>query len=816
MEIFFFDMEGYPLYQGGLEYLFGFYSPSIKADNNFIGFEAHSFEEEGLAFKNVINFLKTHLNSYPKANIYFYNHYEVTALKKLSEKHTLDLDDQLFLDNLLNNSEKMIDLFKVVKESILVGEPKYSIKNLEFFFLSGGRNQEVKSAVDSIVQYSNYIVSSDRNIMNQIIKYNEQDCFSTMLLRDWLLELKKYFNIKNDVFVTPNEDTDKLKKKLQKKLQIEKDIKDLILLIKNSRLSELQGLLVNILFFHDRETKAEYVKRKEVENKNNDELLEDDSVITNLKFLHKEGTKKEGIKYIFNFPTQPHKVKRNNKVEDLLDKSNNLLVSEISENSITLETKSSAKYEYLNSLIISSFPNTISIKIFEAIKIIVLKSISGLNYDLVEKILRRKFFEIPQKDMILQSDSLDNKLKKTLNILRDMNNDFLVIQGPPGTGKSFFSSLIIRSLLEKGKKIAVVSNSNNAVDLLLGKITENLFKFKVLRVTGKNKSASHKVSLDILNNSNISKGSIADLDISSYSLVAMTVFSFVKTNLDKIDKFDYIFIDEAGQVPIANALPLALKTEKLVLVGDQAQLSNPVKAFHPYMSGKSILHFITNNKLVISSNHGIFLDTSFRMNKEICKIVSEVFYKNKLFSRPLLKKIAFNNKDLENIFDSNILFVEVDHKGFNTSNEEEANVIKSLYKVLINQSYIEGNTKRKVISDDIIIITPYNAQSVLIKQKIPGAKVGSVDIFQGQESCIVIVSMSKSNMNSKSFDFLMNIERNNVAVSRAKALVIYVIGSNLLNLKINSEDVMSKMNYFLNLYYKSKVLKKSELECYLI
>jgi len=177
----FFDMEGDPFYPDGLEYLFGFYYLS-DGEMVFKPFWASDHEEEKLTFNEVMDFVTEHLAQHPKAHIYHYNHYEETAFKRLSTQYATKETE---VDDLLRN-HKLVDLYKVVREAIRVSEPGYSIKNLETFYMEK-REAKVASATDSIIFYEQWRKTGDEKLLEQICDYNEDDCRSTQLLRDWLL-----------------------------------------------------------------------------------------------------------------------------------------------------------------------------------------------------------------------------------------------------------------------------------------------------------------------------------------------------------------------------------------------------------------------------------------------------------------------------------------------------------------------------------------------------------------------------------------------------------------------------------------------------
>src|SRR3546814_7684638 len=86
-----FDMEGDPLFDGGLEYLFGIVTVD-DGEERFHAFWAHDRDEEKAAFQQAADFMVDRLRRYPDAHIYHYAAYEETALKRLrSEEHTSEI-----------------------------------------------------------------------------------------------------------------------------------------------------------------------------------------------------------------------------------------------------------------------------------------------------------------------------------------------------------------------------------------------------------------------------------------------------------------------------------------------------------------------------------------------------------------------------------------------------------------------------------------------------------------------------------------------------------------------------------------------------
>lgn len=178
----FFDMEGDPFFdQDGLEYLWGI----VTADGAGPGFTAlwgRDREEEREALERFIDLIGERRERHPDLHIYHYAPYEVTALKRLAGAHGTREEE---LDQLLRD-QVFVDLYKVVREAMLISQPSYSIKKVEAFYLED-RETAVTDGGDSIIAFERWLENRDDSLLEEIAAYNRDDCISTLKLRDWLL-----------------------------------------------------------------------------------------------------------------------------------------------------------------------------------------------------------------------------------------------------------------------------------------------------------------------------------------------------------------------------------------------------------------------------------------------------------------------------------------------------------------------------------------------------------------------------------------------------------------------------------------------------
>src|SRR5206468_6043536 len=115
-------------------------------------------------------------------------------------------------------------------------------------------------------------------------------------------------------------------------------------------------------------------------------------------------------------------------------------------------------------------------------------------------------------------------------------------------------------------------------------------------------------------------------------LVAGTAWLFADPRLDQT--LDALFIDEAGQVALADALAVATAAKHVVLLGDPLQLAQVSQATHPGTSGASVLEHLLGSDATIPPDRGLFLEHTYRMHPDVSRFVSEVVYDDRLQSAP--------------------------------------------------------------------------------------------------------------------------------------------------------------------------------------
>jgi uncharacterized protein len=392
----------------------------------------------------------------------------------------------------------------------------------------------------------------------------------------------------------------------------------------------------------------------------------------------------------------------------------------------------------------------------------------------------------------------DDVLQATTEAVAALDESYVFIQGPPGAGKTYTSAHVIVELLRQGKRIGVASNSHKAIHNLLDKVEEIATK-RAVKFQGIKKSTSGESGYTGKYITSVTGKADVSLEV---ELLAGTAWLFADARFDQ--HLDYLFIDEAGQVSVANVVAMATSAKNIVLVGDQMQLGQPIQGVHPGEAGRSILEFLLQDRATVPADRGIFLSKTWRLRPEISQFISDAFYEGRLepASGNTNRQLLFM-ANMEGVSPHGIHFVPVAHSGCSQKSAEEGEVIKDLYQKLLQQRFQEKPGKiRAMKSDDILVVSPYNVQVNYLSSILPeGARVGTVDKFQGQEAPVVMVSMTTSGAEylPRDIEFLFSANRLNVAISRAQCLTIVVASPELLATPCRTIEQLRLVNKFCQL-----------------
>jgi uncharacterized protein len=378
-----------------------------------------------------------------------------------------------------------------------------------------------------------------------------------------------------------------------------------------------------------------------------------------------------------------------------------------------------------------------------------------------------------------------------------LDGGVLAIQGPPGAGKTFTGARMIIDVVRAGKKVGITAVSHKVIRNLLDEVVRAAAEEKRLvrcmhRCTDKSKTPGPDIDEETDSGKAVTKILNGDYDV-----VGGTAWLWSKDDL--ACAVDVLVVDEAGQMSLANVLACAQATKNLVLLGDPQQLEQPQKAFHPEGSELSALEYLLEGHETMPEERGLFLGVTWRLHPEICQFTSELFYEGKLGPHPSLgvQKLCGPTSFAR----AGLFYVPVVHEGNQNSSPEEAicvtEIVKSLVAPGVTWTNRHGEAK-SVTLDDVLIVAPYNAQVSEIAERIPRARVGTVDKFQGQEAPVVIYSTATSSPEDAphGMEFLFSRHRLNVATSRARCLCILVGNPQLFEPNCRTPEQMRMANAF--------------------
>jgi uncharacterized protein len=771
----FFDMESDPwALDGGLEYLFGVVEVA-EGNATFKPLWAHDRAKEKETFEEFVDLVIERLNAHPGMHVYHYAPYEPSALKRLMGRHgTREAE----VDRLLRG-EVLVDLYRVVRQSLLASRESYSLKDIEALYLPQ-RVDAISEAGSSIVAYEKWIENRDPAILEAIAAYNEQDCRSTWLLRGWLEarrpEAEKKFGIVIPrPVVQPSEPSIELKEWERNIEELSSQLTDgaPVAPPRSERAVSARWLLGQQLWWHRREQKSDWWGYYERLKMTVEELVADSESIGGLVYVGDVGAVKQSVLHRYEFPPQDHKVVVGMSPVDPRTKKPAGEVHAVDNIAgwIDLRRRKGSQVPHPTALI----PPT----------------------PIEDRVLRDAIQRVAESVVV---DGIDGsgpyRATRDLLLLAPprAQDSYLPIQGPPGTGKTTLGAQMIVERLQAGRRIGVTAISHKVIGNLLDAVSREAerrgYELRALQKATVDQRCSSKAVECTDSNQDVDDALAAE----EVDLVAGTGWLFARDAIE--GKLDDLFIDEAGQMSLANVIAASTCASNLVMLGDPNQLAQPSKGAHPDGADLSALDHVLDGAQTIPDDRGRFLATTWRMHPDVCRFISEIAYENRLESAPECATQGVGGDG--DMSGTGLRYRPVGHAGNRTSSIEEAAIVFEVFNDLRSRPWTDRNgTVRMLTVNDILVVAPYNAHVALLSNRLPpGARVGTVDKFQGQEAPVVIYSMATSSAAEapRGIDFLYSLHRLNVAISRAQGLAILVSSPALLDVKAHTPEQMRLAN----------------------
>jgi predicted RecB family nuclease len=803
----FFDIEGDPLYRPdqGLEYLFGVYLPD---EDRYQRWWAKNPHDERKAYEDAMDFFAQRLTEYPQMHVYHYASYEPSALKRLAGRFACRGE---LLDTFLRH-ELFVDLFAVVRQGVRISQPSYSLKKMEAFY-DLPRTTKTLGGDDSIVMFEAWLESRDDALLEDIERYNADDCRSTYKLREWLLARRRELGERLGVELPWRaEPSAKEPEPLPERTALEAELMDGLPPIDSAddlrqAAEEVRGrwLLGHLLAYHRRDEKPFWWQHFDRLDNPNDLADGDHEAIGSLELRadvtpYKRGEKDRNLVYTYSFPPQEHHLDKNP-----IDPHRKLGAGElitVDDTTRTLQIKLSRNIDppaSLRALIPGKPPPTTAQRaaIERVARLYANGRLEEAHPATNDLLLTRtsRLLGIAPGDVIQPATVGPASISQRVAAV---DSSYLFIQGPPGSGKSSRAARAIVDLLAAGKRVGILANSHRAIHALLHKV-EKLAHHRSVHFHGCHKHSKQTEDSEfhsLLDPPLIDSRDDGDALVGC-QLGSGTSFAWCDEKLS--GTYDYLVIDEAGQVSLADALGASLAARNVVLLGDPLQLKQVSQATHPVGTEHSILQHLLGDDETIRPEHGIFLDITYRMQPEICDFVSQAVYEGRLHADDSTRPHRVDSPGLSG---AGLRFIAVMHNGCKRKSPEEAEVVAGAVAQLVRGTVtLEGGAPRPFAQHDVLVVAPYNAQRRLIGERLKeiglgDVRVGTVDKFQGQEAPVVFYSMTTSSDEDMPRDMAFLFEKNrlNVAISRAQCMTVLVCSPRLLEVRCNSPEQMALAN----------------------
>ena len=753
------DLEGDPWYEPGrgLEYLFGWIYLDDDRVTRYDAIWALDRDAERKGFERLLDLIAERRRRFPGLHVHHYAPYERVALQRLMGEHGTREDE---LDDLLRG-EVFVDLYRVTRQALRLALESYSIKKVEEFY-AFERTKDVGGGGGATVMFEEWIEAGDPSILESIRAYNEEDCRSLYELHRWLLELRPA----DMPWRSPPEEREPpppdAKGRLEERARVEHG-----LLEGAASEGEPRWLLAQLLEYHRREEKPQWWEYFHHRSLDEEELVADSDTIGDITAVGEPVEDGQSLVYRLTFPAQEHKI-GGRATDPATEKSYDVEVDDERGIIMLRRTKERAE-ETLPRALIPPTP----LPTWTQRDAVLRFAKDQARYPPVQEILERR---APRAR--LDASPID--------AASSISGSYLFVQGPPGSGKTWIGARMAIELMRRGQRVGITSLSHKAIHKLLVDVRdaalEQGFTFK-----GRKKSSGNpdtRYEDEFVDSADANEAMLEE----ELQLLAGTSFLFAREDLD--GHLDTLFVDEAGQVSLADTIAVGTAARNIVLLGDPNQLAQVSQGAHPPGANASALQHLLGDDETVRPGMGLFLEHTWRMRPEVNAFVSETFYEARLESEPstLSRSLAAGN---------GIRFLPVEHTGDRTQSSEEAESVAAEIERLVGTEFDDCGLRRPLQYEDVIVVAPYNAHVRCLREKLPEAvAVGTVDKFQGQQAAVVFFSMASSSGDDapRGLGFLFSRNRLNVAVSRAQCLAYLVASPRLLEVNCRTVEQMRLVN----------------------
>jgi predicted RecB family nuclease len=804
----FLDLEGDPFArEGGREYLFGLGSIALDGTFSYTGRWAFTDVDERAAFDAVIDEISSALRAHPGMHVYHYAPYEPAAMKRLMGRYASREQE---VDALLRG-DRFVDLYAIVRQAVRAGVESYSIKALEPFYgfrrdIELARAGHERRLIEIALELNDFgAVTAD--VRRAVEGYNKDDCRSTLALRDWLESLRTTHIAGGTAIPRPTFELGEAPETVKaRQLEIEAlrtRLLDGLPADRHAHTPEQRAryLLAYLLDWQYREDKVAWWNYFRLLDLSEDDLFDEPGAVSGLEFVeaievvrNKATGKPTGsVVERYRYPPQEMDLRRGDDLR-LSDESPFGKVEQVDRLARTIDVKKGPKAASVYPTAAfrhERVPQDTPAQSIRRLTARILEcgfDLSGPGRAGCDLLLGRS----PRIGQIGSLVDLSPRSGESIpdlarRVVLDLDETTLPIQGPPGSGKTFTGARMICALVAAGRRVGVTATSHKVIRNLLDAVNREAAALGQRVRCGRKVTEVDEDQTPEICEFDDNRDALAALTTGMIDVLGGTAWLWSLEDAEAA--VDVLFVDEAGQMSLANVLAVSPAARNLVLLGDPQQLEQPQKGSHPDGVDVSALDHVLGGHQTMPPERGLFLPVTWRLAPAISVFTSELFYESKLDSRDGLEcqRLIGTGR-----FDGAGLFVvDVAHDGCRNASDEEVDVVHGIVQELLTSGVecveldlVTGAPRaaRRLTADDILIVAPYNAQVSRLQERLGGAmRVGTVDKFQGQEAPVVIYSMTTSRPEDAphGLEFLFSLNRLNVATSRAKCTAIVVASPRL-------------------------------------
>jgi uncharacterized protein len=645
----------------------------------------------------------------------------------------------------LLRSKRFVDLYSVVRNGLRASVESYSIKKLEPLYdyerataLSDANMALAKVQASLELDDEEFIEDSDRRV---VAGYNRDDCLSTLSLRDWLERCRASLIEQGTDVPRPEipdgEPSEQLSERQRRINALIARLTTNVPADVNDRSAEQHALwlLAYSLDWHRREQKAVWWEYFRLRDLSADDLLDERAALSGLSFIGANGGTARAPIHRYSFPPQETEFRGDESLHNVGGgKLGAVHAISLEERWIDIKKRCDSANVHPDAVFAHKVIDAdVLADSLERIGNYVADR--GIQGDGLYQAARDLLMRLPPRigGQPIQKDG-ETPLAAALRIAPTIDRGIFPIQGPPGSGKTYIGARMICALAARGKTVGVTANSHkvirNLLDAVLAAAEEMGVDVQCVQKPSEMEPDQPRLRFTDKNAELIE--AIGD----GCNVAGCT--AWVWASPDAANAVDVLFIDEAAQMSLANVLAVSQAARSVVLLGDPQQLEQPMQGSHPEGTDVSALHHLLQGEQTIAQDRGLFLAETWRLQPEICTYTSELFYSGRL--RPHAGLEAQRIQTRCRFSGAGLRYVAFPTEGNQSSSPEEAERVREIVQEILDSGatwFDRDKVERAVTLSDILIIAPYNAQVFELQERLPGARVGTVDKFQGQEAPVL-------------------------------------------------------------------------------